>query len=220
MAEEQDSIDTGARSPQSHKSGAGKLIVVVAVLTLLAILLVPSQKEPESPDSTEPAKPEPAGGAPSLLSPGTATPETQTGPPGEEARPAPEMASGPGAAARGLIRELRSSTPVDLERAYRAAQTFDREGRSDDAYLMYFFAAREGHGPSAMVLAREADPASFKENGLFEAPDELQANKWYDRAVQAGVPGAAEALARLRSAVEKKAQAGDQRARRIMLQWK
>ena len=221
MAEEQDSIDTEA--PHSNRKGAGKLIAAVAILTLLAILLVPRQQEPAPPAGTPSTEPAPQGGAPSLLSPATTAgeaPPADADIPGEGAAPTPEPASGPGAEARRLIRELRSSTPPDLERAYRAAQTFDHAGQVEDAYLMYFFAAREGHGPSAMALAREADPASFRNNGLFAAPNDLQANKWYQLAAQTHVPGAAEALTKLRSRVEKQARAGDQQARRTMLQWK
>jgi hypothetical protein len=71
-----------------------------------------------------------------------------------------------------------------------------------------------------MQLGRASDPSSFEQDGLLEEPDETQANKWYSQAQRAGVADAPAALAKLRAAVEQKAAAGDQRARRIVLQWK
>lgn len=212
MAEQQDMADSETEDRPSHKGGAGKLIAVVVVLTILAILLVPSQ------DSEEPGSIAPAvnGEPPSLLAPDAAQPAGTVAPVSPQATPEP----GPGGAARSLIRDLRANPPFDLERAFRAGQAFEAEQRRDDAYLMYFFAAREGHGPSALLLARQVDPATFNSDGLLAEPDELQANKWYQLASRSGEPGAAEALEALRSRVEQQALAGDQRARRIMLQWK
>ncbi len=218
MTEEQNSTTSEAGGTRSSKSGAGKLIVVVIVLTVLAILLVPGQKEADEPTPGGQS----AGEKPSLL----AEDGDKTGTvPAPSAEPASADAvekgdGGPGSAARRLIRQLRSQMPPDLDKAYAAAQDFERNGKLDDAYLLYFFAAREGHGLSAMRLARLADPATFEANGLFEAPDELQANKWYGVALEAGVADASDALDKLRSTVEQKARAGDDRARRIMLQWK
>jgi len=215
-----DSDDNPA--PQDSKNGPWPVIGLVVVITLIAIWLVPGD---ETPETTEPARP-----APSLLAPGeqppAATPEAQ--PETAPAEPQPEAevpaeappALGPGDAARALISELRVQSPPDLQRAFAAAQQHQQAGELDDAYLLYFYAAREGHGEAAMLLARQSDPASFSEDGLIAAADELQAHKWYVKAQQAGVDAAAEALAALRSRVEQAAEQGDDRARRIMLQWK
>ena len=199
--------------PQGHRGGnTGKLILAVVVITLIAILLVPGREEDDKP------APLPKVERPSLLE----TPDEAAEAPGGQAQPeaaAPED-TGPGAAARRLIRELRAQPKPDLERAWQAAQRFEKEGRLDDALLLYYFAAREGHGPSAMILGRAADPASFRKDGLFQAPDELQARKWYLKAERAGVADAGKALAALQTRVEQAAAAGDARARRLMLLWK
>jgi hypothetical protein len=193
---------------------------VVIVLTLLAILLVPSHKEPEKdkgPEATSEGRPSLLAGADKQA--GSVVAGRNDSAPAQSAQGG-SADQGPGGAARSLIRELRAQVPPDLQRAYQAAQEFQQAGKLDDAYLLYFYAAREGYGPAAMQLGRETDPSSFKQGGLLDAPDELQANKWYSLAVQAGEPDASAALAKLRSTVEQQADGGDQRARRIMLQWK
>ena len=221
VTEEQDTttLETGGQRP--GKGNTGKLIAVVIVLTALAILLVPGHKAPQKATSGETTAQRP-----SLLAEDSADKAPATTPAPSSANRSSEVAAqdepslGPGGAARRLIQELRSHTPLDLDRAYAAARDFQQKHQLDDAYLMYFFAAREGHGPAAMELGRQADPTSFADNSLFDAPDELQANKWYSLALQAGVKEASDALEKLRSTVEQQAQRGDERARRIMLQWK
>ncbi len=213
MSEEQDISISESEEPAGKKGSPAKAIIIVVVVTILGILLVPGKKREKDAEQA----PLPPEQRPSLLEQGK-----QAAPAGEQAgQSTPAQAEGgPGAAARRLIAELRSKQPPDLARAYQAAQRFESEGKQDDAYLLYFYAARAGHGPSAMRLARAADPKTFKEGGPFSAPDALQANKWYSVAVAAGVEGAPEALAALRSAVEQRAARGDDSARRIMLQWK
>ncbi len=233
-AEDQD-IDPTETGERKHQSHAGKLILAVVVITLIAVLLVPGSDDRKP----EPSQPVPAN-APSLL-------EQQAAPPaarpdaGETAETTSETVSNevdtlspepdtpdsespvddrPGAAARRLIGELRQAPAPDLERAWQAAQTFEQNGKTDDALLLYFHAAREGHGPAALRLARAADPTSFREDGLFARPDALQAYKWYGRAASAGIDEARQALAQLRSRTEKAAAAGDEQAQRLMLQWK
>ncbi len=234
MEAEDQHIDPTETGEPQHQSHAGKLILAVIVFTLIGMLLIPGhQEEQKTPSSAHSIE------RPSLLdkqatsaSPGTGEGQT-TDHPGEAAHSAtatsPSEAGSaspsatdnrPGAAARRLIRELRSTGHPDLERAWQAAQAFEQAGRTDDALLLYFFAAREGHGPAAMKLARAADPVSFHEGGLFAQADSLQAYKWYGRAAAAGVDAARQAQARLRARVEKAAAAGDARARRLMLQWK
>jgi TPR repeat protein len=227
-------IDPTETGEQKHQSHAGKLILAVIVITLIAVLLVPGHKdEQETPSparpiehpslletQTTPASPE-TGEVQTAEHPSAPAPSETATSPGEAGTAAPPAADDrPGAAARRLIRELRTAGNPDLERAWQAARGFEQSGRTDDALLLYFFAAREGHGPAAMKLARAADPASFHEGGLFAQADPLQAYKWYGRAAAAGVDEARQAQAQLRARVEKAAAAGDEQALRLMLQWK
>jgi len=227
-------IDPTEAGEQKHQSHAGKLILAVIVITVIAVLLVPGRKdEQETPSSARPIE------RPSLLEKQAAPASPETGEvrtaehagepaPSETATPSGEADTAsppaaddrPGTAARRLIRKLRAAGTPNLERAWQVARKFEQAGRTDDALLLYFFAAREGHGPAAMRLARAADPASFREGGLFAQADPLQANKWYGRAAAAGVDEARQAQARLHARVEKAAAAGDEQAQRLMLQWK
>jgi hypothetical protein len=191
----------------------------VAVLTVIAIVLVPGRESP--PENVAQAPSDAPGSAPSLLSGEPKIDAISQAEPETPVPPANVTADLPsGAAARALIAELRSSVPPDLERAFAAAGEHQRAGRLEDAYLLYFYAAREGHGQAALVLGQQADPRDFDHNGLFDAADPLQAHKWYTKARQAGVTGADEALAALRSSIEAAAQNGDREARRLTLQWK
>ena len=205
--------------PEAKKNGPWPLIAAVVVMTLVAIWLVPGDQD----DDSDPIAP--VAEAPSLLPPAGSD---QSAGQADEQTPAAQASAteqpsgplGPGAAARALIAQLRQQNPPDLQRAFEGAQQHEQAGETDDAYLLYFYAAREGHGEAAMTLGRRSDPASFVDNGLLAAADELQANKWYLKAQNAGVTGAAEAVAKLRGSIENAAAQGDDRARRIMLQWK
>jgi len=222
VADSDENTATELAAPAS-RGGPWKLIALVAVLTVVAIILVPGRETtpPQALDKTADGTPTPA--APSLLP----TPPTETSvtvaeplPPLEPLPAGAPEDQGPGAAARRLIAELRGQRPPDLERAFTAAGEHQQAGRLEDAYLLYFYAAREGHGQAAMMLGQQADPASFRADGLFDNADPLQAHKWYTKARDAGIAEAYEALATLRSNIETAAQNGDLEAQRVTLQWK
>ena len=122
--------------------------------------------------------------------------------------------------ARDIINQLKETSDVDYEVAYRQAGEFMSDGDMADAQLLYFFAAREGHGPSAMVLAGLYDPVGFDaDRSLMDQPDVFQAFKWYKKALEAGEEQAAEPLAALKSWCEQAAAEGDEKAAQVLLQW-
>ncbi|MCB1737356.1 MAG: hypothetical protein KDI42_04440 [Gammaproteobacteria bacterium] len=129
----------------------------------------------------------------------------------------------PGDDARALIAELRAAGGrVDLHGLHVRAVRYADAGQPVDAYLLWFFAAREGHGPSAFVLGEMYDPDYFdsaKTGAVIEQPDAAQALKWYQRALNAGEPMADERIAALMQRVERAAASGDDDARRMMLAW-
>ena len=108
----------------------------------------------------------------------------------------------------------------DLQQIVDAASRAQQDGRLSDAYLLYFFAAREGHVDAALALGTQADPATHVPGGsVFETADMNQAHKWYKIAAQHGNLDASRLLADLRSRIEQLAAAGDTQAQRLALLW-
>lgn len=123
--------------------------------------------------------------------------------------------------ARAIIEELRGQGRVDLDQVYERAERFRAVGMLADAYLLYFFAARQGHAQSALALGRMYDPKTFsREASILEQPDPVQAHKWYQVAARAGDAAAKRHLADLRGRVERTAGQGDEESRRLMMQWR
>jgi TPR repeat protein len=123
--------------------------------------------------------------------------------------------------AREMIRKIRGREgKVDLEELFHHAEQFRDEGLLVDAHLMYFFAAKQGHAESALVLGVMYDPEHTLEiPSVIEKPDWGQAHKWYFRAAEAGNEIARERLEYLRKQVERAAVEGDREAGRLVLQW-
>jgi TPR repeat protein len=134
------------------------------------------------------------------------------------------FAAGPareGDEARAMIAELRATPGTGPSRAYARAEAFRDSGRLADAYLLYFYAARQGHAASALALGTMADPEFHSQADSFlDEPDELQARKWYQVAAEQGDETARRRLAVLEQRVEAAAATGDERARRLLLQWR
>lgn len=125
-----------------------------------------------------------------------------------------------GDTAREIIAELRKNPDdIDYALAYDRAQEFRASGNFADAQLLYFFAARGGHGPAAFELASLQDPNYFSADaGLMDKPDPFQAYKWYKQALEAGNQEAATRLSELFSWAEAAA-ASDPDAARLLMQW-
>ena len=128
----------------------------------------------------------------------------------------------PGDQARDLIRAVKGGEQdLSMEQLFDEAGKFEKAGLGTDAYLLYFYAARQGHGPSAFELAEMNDPAYFRgANDLLEKPDPMQAYKWYSIASASHVTQADERLSKLRTSVEAAASSGDSTAQRLLLNWK
>ena len=197
----EDEISTGKAGniPLGYKA----LMAVVAVATLLAVWLVPDDRQPASPPLPElPVTPQVDVDLPPL---------------------AVDRAAGAraGDRARAFVAGLRSDrTEPDPDTVFVEAERLQGEGYADDAYLLYRFAARHGHGQAALVLGTQADPAFHvvaNPDSLNDEPE--QAYKWYSMADTAGIEEAAARLQALRKRVAQSAAAGDESAQRLMLQW-
>ncbi|HGG58608.1 MAG TPA: hypothetical protein ENK26_01650 [Gammaproteobacteria bacterium] len=137
----------------------------------------------------------------------------------ESASPPPASDSQPdGSAARAWLK--KAGRAADLEAVYQQALQYDKAGARADAWLLYYFAARKGHGPSALALGRRADPLHFDAaKSVTGNPEPYEAYKWYRIAEKAGVAEAAEDLGDLRGWVDEQADKGDLRAQRLRLLW-
>lgn len=196
---------------QDHETGSSRgwtsppvIAGVVVVLILIAAAVYLFYPEPDSEPIPAPA-PEPAAETPTPL-------ETV-----EPARTAAER----GDSAREIIDRLQEGPGApDYAEAYARAEELQAEGSLSDAQLLYFFAARGGHGPAAYRLATMYDPNHHSPDAnLMDEPDPFQAYKWYIAARDAGHDPAAERLAELRAWAEQADREGDAEAQRLLLQW-
>lgn len=122
--------------------------------------------------------------------------------------------------ARVLITELETTGADNYDEAFSRAEAFRSTGQLADAQLLYFFAARNGHPPSAFALGSMNDPNHHSpETSLLPEPDAFQAYRWYTAAGDAGMSDAAQRLDALREWAEQAAAAGDAEAERLLLLW-
>lgn len=121
-----------------------------------------------------------------------------------------------GTAAREQIEQMQTeATPDQPKVAFEQGQSFESKGEPVNAYLMYFYAARQGNSEAAMKLAQMSDPLS-KDN---ENAEPYQAYKWYKVAADKGVEKAQQQLIQLKQWAENSAQKGNPTAQRLLLQW-
>ena len=212
-----------ADSEPQRRSGPWKLIIVVVVLTLIAAWLIPTgveDGEPEATDGQGTAVPLPAQ-PPSLLGDKPASPPAQTPVTGgETGQPQMVVDDSPGAKARAVIAGMRAEGTIDPQQVLAAATQAQSDGELANAYLLYFFAAKEGSSRAALELGKQADPVTRDPlNSVFGAPDLNQAYKWYKIAAGNGESEARDRLADLQARVEQMAAGGDPQAQRMSLLW-
>jgi TPR repeat protein len=118
-----------------------------------------------------------------------------------------------------LIAQLRTEGASSSQKAYDEAENRRGVGDNENAYLLYFFAARHGHGDAALALGTMADPAYYSSvSSALTAPDSAQAVKWYKKAIDAGNGDAKKRLADLTRRIKKQAENGSSEAQRLLLQ--
>lgn len=195
------------------------LMVLVAVITGLAIWLVPVDEQ-QAPSSL-PALPSAEENSEALPLPSepVVSEELQLPPPSGGSIAA--ITTG-GDGARNLLYELRATgEEPDPEVVFAEAERMQDAGDLEDAYLLYRFAARHGQAQAALALGTQADPAFHAAATSFlPEPDAGQAYKWYSVAAAADSDTAAQRLQDLRKRVQQDAVAGDEQAKRLLLQWR
>ncbi|HYQ70781.1 MAG TPA: hypothetical protein VET88_02510 [Gammaproteobacteria bacterium] len=194
------------------------LMVLVAVLTGLAIWLVPvdeqqeSQSLPSLPTASETTE------APPLPSESVVSEELKLPPPSGGSIAA--ITTG-GDGARTFLYDLRAGGgEPDADVVFAEAERMQDDGNLEDAYLLYRYAARHGQAQAALTLGTQADPAFHASTTSFlPDPDAGQAYKWYSVAAAADDATARQRLQALHRLVQQAAVAGDEQARRLLLQW-
>ena len=128
---------------------------------------------------------------------------------------------GGGSQARTVISLARNTAaPPSNEELFTKAENYLQDGKVADAYILYFFLVKQGHGPSAMKLAEMADPNHRDPNySFYDKPDFHQAHKWYVQALMLGEDKADRRLAELKLRVKAAATSGDERAKRLLVGW-
>lgn len=194
------------------------LMALVAVITGIAIWLVPVEEQQVPPSL--PPLPSAPGSSEALPLP----PRSDISREAVTALAPPNGIVGVingGDRARAFIAEARAEgSPPDASVVFAEAERMQGEGRLEDAYLLYRFAARHGHAQAALILGTQADPAYHAEAASYlPEPESAQAYKWYSMAATAGNEEAVQRLQDLYRRLQQDAGAGDDQARRLLLQW-
>ncbi len=136
--------------------------------------------------------------------------------------PAPAAPVEPGSQAREMIAEMRESgVEPDLDRVFTEALAMRAAGAGADAFLLLFFAARQGLPEAARELGRIYDPEHYAyAEGVVDGPSLEQAYKWYRLAADGGDGEALTALGPLRARVEQAAATGDEDATLLLSRWR
>jgi hypothetical protein len=199
------------------------LMALVTVITGLAVWLVPVDEEqappslPALPSSQDSSSQGSVGTLP-LPATSVTSEELQLPPP-----PGGGIASitTGGDGARTFLYELRAEgKEPDTEAVFAEAERRQGEGDLENAYLLYRYAARHGQAQAAMILGTQADPAYHAgASGFLPEADAGQAYKWYSMAAAADSETAVQRLQELHKRIQQDAVAGDEQARRLLLQW-
>lgn len=125
----------------------------------------------------------------------------------------------PGMRARQYITRIREGDkPYPLAEVFGKGSGYQNEGSLADAYLLYFFSAREGYLPAIMKMGEMADPAFFlAEDSLLDHADVIQAYKWYKKAAMQGHGPAIERVKNLQLWAIAESKVGNPDARQLLL---
>lgn len=230
--------EQNAGAARRHGPGPGTwgLMALVAIITGIAVWLVPvddkettpsmpelspiarvKESSPPSADAGLPAATEDASGDQASDAEGESRSLDLPLPPGGVAT----VTDGGEGARTFLYKQQSLGAEPDPESVFAEAERLQARGELEDAYLLYRFAARHGQVQAAMKLGTAADPAYHSaDNSYLPEPSPGQARKWYSLAAAAGDAEATRRLEALRARLERDAAAGDEQAARLLLQWR
>ncbi len=138
---------------------------------------------------------------------------------GEITRSEPVVIEPPELNARDLIRETREKgNPYPLDELYQKALSARAANDMENAHLLFFFSAREGHLPSILMMGEMADPLLFNTaNSLLDQADPIQAYKWYRIALQRNNADAQLKMDNLKQWAKTQASFGNETAQQLLL---
>ncbi len=121
--------------------------------------------------------------------------------------------------ARELIRLAREKNrPYPLDNLYQQALAERADNDMENAHLLFFFCAREGHLPSILMMGEMADPILFNaDNSLLDQADPIQAYKWYRIAIDRNNVEAQQKMDVLKQWAETEANSGNKTAQQLLL---
>ena len=125
----------------------------------------------------------------------------------------------PGLQARDLIQQIREKgKPYPLDQLMAQASAYANDGNLADAYITFYFAAREGSVDAMMMMAEMSDPTMFQsENNLLDRADAVQAYKWYKMALDKGFEPASARLKNIHQWAKAEAKYGNKDASQLLL---
>lgn len=125
----------------------------------------------------------------------------------------------PAPGARELIRLARENQrPYPLDTLFDQALLERADKDLENAHLLFFFCAREGHLPSILMMGEMADPLLFnEEKSLLDQADPIQAYKWYKIAIERNNVEAQEKMNALQQWAEDEANTGNKIAQQLLL---
>lgn len=121
--------------------------------------------------------------------------------------------------ARLLINTIWTDGKQQPEEVYQEAEKLRSSKKFTDAWLLYFYSARQGHGASSAALASMSDPHTYNTFGTpLSSADEFQALKWYSMANAQGYADSNADFLRLKKQISTQAITGDSHAKQLLLQ--
>lgn len=121
--------------------------------------------------------------------------------------------------ARNFIKTALGNGQQTPDSIFEQAEALRKAMKYTDAWLLYFYAARQGHAPSSVSLASMSDPNTYQKFGSpLNKGDEFQALKWYSLASKQGDTASIENFTKFKKLLENKAKSGDTHSRQLLLQ--
>jgi TPR repeat protein len=213
--------EESAFTPPPRSSNNPLLWIGIVMIALIVTIIFFGERKPPSEPAAENTEQESPSERSASLGEDPPAPSKikEIAAPDEPEEPMVPAMNQSGDEARGIIAQLsEDSGESQLNKVFKQAEELAESKKLEDAYLLYFFAARKGHAPSAFVLGELSDPDYYSpEKSPLGQADPVQALKWYRTAANLGYNKAKPRLKELEGWIRKQAQAGNTQAQQLLL---